>query len=128
MPKFMKLLPDIKYHMESLSQYFHIYFSNNTVVMKKTNITSNLKSNCINLFLRLKLQTKPCHIIDLLHRELHKNSEKSTFAILRLFCELLCICKVHTRNLQKQRIKENDFAPGMLSISRINRSPNALFI
>jgi hypothetical protein len=34
-------MPDIKYHMKSMSQYFHIYWSNNTAVIKKTNITSN---------------------------------------------------------------------------------------
>jgi len=40
-PKFMQLLPDIKYHMKRFLQYFNIYLSNNTVFMKKTNIASN---------------------------------------------------------------------------------------
>jgi len=124
----MKVLPDIKHHIKSMSQYFHIYLGNNAAVIKKDKYNKQLKPNCINLFLRLRLQTKPCHIIDLLHREFHKDSKMFTFAILRLLYELLCINKVHTRNLQKQSIKENDFAPGTLSFPRINRSPNALFI
>ena len=69
----MKLLPDIKHHMKSMSQYFHIYLVNNTAVMKKDKYNKQLKPNCINLFLRLRLQTKPCHIIDLMHREFHKD-------------------------------------------------------
>ena len=85
----MKKLPDINYHMESMSQYFHIDLGNNTAVMKTTNITSNLKPNSINLFLRLKLQTKSCHIIDLMHREFHKDPKKSTFAILLFLYNLL---------------------------------------
>ena len=114
----MQLLPDINSHMKSISQYFHIYLGNNTAVMKKNKYNKQLKPNCINLFLRLKLQTKAYHIIDLMHREFHKDSKKSTFAILRFVYNLLCISKVDTRNLQKQKIKENDFAPGTLSFSK----------
>jgi len=36
----MKQLPDINYHMESMSQYFHISLSHTAAVMKKTNIAS----------------------------------------------------------------------------------------
>ena len=99
----MQIFPDIKHYMKSLSQYFHIYLSSNTVVKKKDKYNKQLKPNCINLFLWLKLQTKPCHIIDLLHREFHKDSKKSTFAILRFFYEFLCISKFHPWNLQKQK-------------------------
>jgi len=37
----MNQLPNINYHMESMSQYLHIYWSNTTAVMEKTNIASN---------------------------------------------------------------------------------------
>ena len=66
----MKQIPEINNLMQSMLQYFHIYWSNTTAVMKKTKCNKQLKPNCINLFLRLKLQNKLCHIIDLLHREL----------------------------------------------------------
>ena len=84
----MKQLPDINYHMESMSQYFHIYLSHTTAVMKKDKYSKQLKPNCINLFLRLEHQTKPCNIIDLLDRQFHKDSKKSTLAILRFFYNL----------------------------------------
>jgi len=42
---------------------------------EKDKYNKQLKPNCINLFLLLKLQTKQCHIIDLLHREFHKDSK-----------------------------------------------------
>ena len=89
----------------------------------KDKYNKQLKPNCINLFLRLKLQTKPCHIIDLLHREFHKDSKKSIFDILRLFCELLCISKVHPWNLQKQKKRKTDLAPGTLAFPRITPQP-----
>ena len=70
---------------------------------EKDKYSKQLKSNCTNLFLPLKLQTKTWHIVDLLHREFHKGSKKSKFAILRLFYELLCTSKVYPWNLQKQK-------------------------
>jgi len=62
---------------------------------EKDKYNKKLKPNCINLFLPLQLQTKTCNNIDLLHREFHKDSKNSTFAILRLFYEFLCISEVH---------------------------------
>jgi len=95
-----------------LEQYYSSY--------EKDKYNKQLKPNCINLFLRLKLQTKPCQNIDLLHREFHMDSKKSTFASLRLFYELLCISKVHPEICI--------IASRTLDFLEINRSPDALFI
>ena len=69
----------------------------------KRKYNKQLKPNCTDLFLPLKLQTKPCHIIDLLHREFHKDSKTSTFAILRCLYELLWISKLHPEICKNKR-------------------------
>ena len=79
--------------------FFEPYYSS----YEKYKYNKQLKPNCINLVLRLKLETKTYYIIDLLHREFHKDSKKSTFAILRLFYELLWISKVHPEICTKKR-------------------------
>ena len=81
----------------------------------KDKYNKQLKPNCTNLFLPVKLQTKTCNNIDLLHREFHKDSKKSTYAILQLLYELLCISKVHPWNLKKQKQRKTDLAPGTLN-------------
>jgi hypothetical protein len=49
------------------------------------------------------------NIIDPLHREFHKDSKKSSFTILRLSYNLLCIFEVHpfkcNNNSEKEKAK-----------------------
>ena len=61
---------------------------------EKDKYSKQLKSNCTNLFLPLKLQTKTCNNIDLLHREFHKDSKKSTFAIFRISTNYYAFSKI----------------------------------
>jgi hypothetical protein len=56
-----------------------------------------------------------------MHREFHKDSKKSTFAILRLFYEFLCIYKVHPEICKNKGKRKTDLSPGTLDFPRITQ-------